>query len=698
MIRRRNAVELGRCFVRGGVVPAWLGAALLVGVSAGCDMEPDARPAAGGSVPVARQAGADDEADARGKAIGRDAWPASWSEPPPTASALGVEQFSESPMLAAQVRAGTLPPVSQRLPEDPVVVEPYASIGRHGGVVRTFDTDIHVFNPPEPLCRMGPQVRRALPNVARRIDFSDDGRTVTVHLRRGIRWSDGHPLTADDYQFWFEHVLMNDELTPVAGPPFENATFRKVDAHTFEYRFESPTPLLREYMAIGHEWGFALPRHFLVDYHADFADPEQLDALVREHGFAGWKPLFDVIISPWSELALDRPVLQPYVRTARTPTVTEYRRNPYYFKVDPAGQQLPYIDRLEVHHVANRDMMAFKASTGQMTFAGRGLRSSDIPLFRRWEQRNDYTTYIWQSVIGADVVLQPNHTHPDPRRRALFQDVRFRRALSLAINREEINQIVYFGHAVPRQNTVLPTSRYFEPAMEQSYAQFDPDEAERLFDAVGLVDRDDDGRREHPDGKPVHLTIEYLDMETPKRIVLELIVAQWRERGLHVNLKPVNASLQATRSSAGLMDMTVWHADRNSDILFPIQPFWYVPMYAGWEMCQWNEWVWWHGSGGERGEEPSPAARDLLHWWQELRTTMDEQRRTELGRRILRSQAEQLWSIGTLGMAPQPLVVSDALKNVPRQGYWGWDSRWSMAYHPETWYLQPDEPDAVARQ
>lgn len=288
------------------------------------------------------------------------------------------------------------------------------------------------------------------------------------------------------------------------------------------------------------------------------------------------------------------------------------------------------------------------------------------------------------------MVFQFSLTHPDDRIRAVFQDVRFRRAMSVAINRDEINDLIYFGHAVPRQLTVVPSSRYFEPSFARAWAQYDPALARRLLDEMGMVDVDGDGVREGPDGKPLNITLEYTLGETPKQKTVELVTAHWAEVGVSVGRKLISGGLQSTRSSAGLMHMSIWHADRNADILFPIEPFWYVPVHNGQEPLLWARWARWYLSAGKLGIEPPPEVKQLISWWEALRRTHDLDERVRLGKLILQSQADNVWSIGVLGLGPHPIVVHDRLKNVPRHGYWGWDSRWSWPYYPETWYLEPE--------
>ena len=209
-----------------------------------------------------------------------------------------------------------------------------------------------------------------------------------------------------------------------------------------------------------------------------------------------------------------------------------------------------------------------------------------------------------------------------------------------------------------------------------------------LLNQMGLLDIDGDGIREKPDGTPFDITLEYSIGETPKQITVDLVTAHWREVGLRVNSRQISGALKSIRSRAGVMDMSLWHADRNADILFPIEPFWYVPMHIGQEVTHWSEWSRFYRSDGLRGLEPPPEVKNLINWWEVLRKTEDVNKRVEYGKRILQSQSQNLWAIGIIGLGPHPVIVSNRLKNVPRNGYWGWDSRWSWPYYPETWYLK----------
>lgn len=617
-----------------------------------------------------------------GGAFGDTTYPASWSEPARTASELGIADFHQSPFLD---RAG-LPPVEERLPLDPVVVEPLESIGRYGGTATIVHADWWTFFNVEPPLTIGADLRTFLPNLVESFDLSADGRRLTLKIREGIRWSDGHPLTSDDFAFTFEDLWLNEDWAPVTDRVVVGGSFEKIDDYTFAYVFDRPNPLFVNYLA---QYGnfFVDPKHYFKQFHPKYVDEETLDARIRAMGFVTWNSFISANRLERIDESADLPTLRAYRIERRTPMHVRYVRNPYYFKVDPAGQQLPYIDVVESQVVENAEVIAAKAATGQLDFAGFALRTQDIPLLKMGERTQQTKVLIWQRLQSSDVALQFNFNHEDSRLRELFWDVRFRRALSLAIDRDEINTVIYFSRATPRQVTAHPTSSFYEPAWATVDAEYDPDRARSLLDELGLVDSSDDGLREFADGTPLVLTIEFYDFETPKGMTMELVTQYWREIGIDLRVKLVNGDLQHARAIAGQMQMTLWHADRVTDILLPLVPDWWVPRSVGWDRTMWNDWARWYMTDGEIGEEPPALVQELQRWTDEMRFTTDPARRVELGKNILRVGAENLWVIGTVGLAPQPIVVSSALKNVPREAIWGWDNRWTLAYHPVTWYF-----------
>ena len=353
--------------------------------------------------------------------IPQTAWPASWFKAPRKASSLGLKTFHQSPLLDSLVAVGALAPVEERLSNDPIVVEPIDTIGHYGGTAKLFHAGETLINLPEGPLRVGPQLRLTVPNFAEKAIYSDSARTLTITLRPGHKWSDGHAATADDFVFWFEHVQMNKQLTPVVEPRFKGARIEQHGPYSFSYHWPQPQPLFVKHMAHSG-WRLSLPAHFMRRYHPSFTDPEQIKNEAKELGLQDWRTYFEVVSNTRDLMVFNRPVKTAYIVVSKTSTRSVYKRNPYYPKVDPQGNQLPYMDYLELQRVDSPEIMTAKASTGQISFAGRQFKTADIPLFKRFEKDNAYSTYIWPRPYGSDIVLFANMTHPDIGLRTIFQD------------------------------------------------------------------------------------------------------------------------------------------------------------------------------------------------------------------------------------------------------------------------------------
>lgn len=618
-----------------------------------------------------------------------DPWPTSWTKPCQTASQLGIQTFTEAPSLKRRVAAGELPPLKERLPHDPIVVEPSDEPGRYGGTLSCFQSDVILINSPEGGCTIGPNASEILPNIFSRWEFSEGGRHLTLHIRKGIKWSDGHPFGADDFMFDFYDIVRDADITPTINPRDKDTVLIKIDDHTLRYEYAHPTPFeINKHAHSGHY--FYEPKHFLRAYHPRYQGLETIEQQSTNAHYMTWMAYFYALRARTRREGPFAPTLSAYYLKSRTPLHDTYARNPYYFKVDTNGQQLPYIDTLKAEYIANSEIRTAKASTGQVDFAGIGMNTQDFPLFKIGELNGAIKTLQWNRLHGSDVLIQPNLNCEQPEYRQLFNDVRFRRALSLSINRQELNDIIYFGRGTPRQATVIPSSRFFDKDAEQAYADFNLAKANSLLDDMGLKDTSNDGLREFPNGEPLVITLEFIDLETPKATTVELCVEYWRAAGLDIRLKELARALMESRARANKMQMTIWHADRTTDILFPIQPYWYVPIHKGWEECHWPLWAGHYLTSGKAGEPPPPDYQQLVDWWLELTTTIDSDKQTELGKSILKFNADNVLSIGTIGLAPKPLVIKEHLNNVVRKGLWGWDNRFLLSYYPCTWYFDEE--------
>ena len=618
-------------------------------------------------------------------------WPKEWYEAPKTASEVGLTRFAQSPYLDDR----GLPPVEERLPDDPVVIQPYRTIGKYGGTARITLWDTWQFFNWEHALTLSANMRDVLPNLAESWELSEDGRTTTIHLRPGIKWSDGHPLTADDFMFRLKHVWQDPDISPVVYRLVQGCEFVKIDDYTFQYVFPQPNPMFANFFA---QYGshFIDPMHFFRNYHAAFTDKEELDALVEEEGFVTWMAMYGALRDWGNEDAVKVPTLRAYKVIERTPTKMRLERNPYYHKIDPVGNQLPYIDRIDsIILLENSKMIAFQAATGQLDFAAFALKTEDIPLLKLGEVKGVNKVHVWTRLHISDVSIQPNYNYDDPKYRELLWgqgERRFIRALSHAIDRPQMNDVIYFGRGVPSQVTAHPTSRWYEKRFADAHARYDPDYSRQLLDELGLNDVNGDGLREYADGSPLTITFEYLDFETPKTVTMELVRDYWREVGIDLRLKSVERRLQSERAQANKMQMTLWHADKVTDILFPLVPDWFYPHRSGWDIAMWNHWARYYQTDGRLGEEPPPIIKNLQFWGDELREATTEEYRTKAAKTLLEAAADNLWTIGTVGQAPHPVVVSNRLKNVTATGIWGWDNRWTLAYHPSTWYFDEETP------
>ena len=609
-------------------------------------------------------------------------WPRAWFEPMKTASEVGITQFSQSPLLDSR----DLPPVRNRLPDDPAVVVPLAGIGQYGGTVRTTFNEWLTYPNEESLLTISADMRTILPNLAESWEVSADGRRITLTLRKGLKWSDGVQLTSDDFVFVFNDILLNEEYRPVANRIIEGGRAVRLNDLVFYYEFETPRPLIENYLA---QYGsfMVFPAHYFKYFHPRYVDRAELDRRISELGFMTWMGFYDALRNQVVEEIAEVPVLASHRITQRTPTLLRYERNPYYFKVDPAGQQLPYIDAIESQIIENKEVIAAMSATGQLDFSAYELKTQDIPLLKLGERTGEVRVLIWNRLHSADVVIQPNYNYDDEQLTALYWEHGFREALSIAINRDEMNQIIYFGQGTPRQVTAHPSSLLFEPEFATAYTQYEPVRANALLDELGLKDVDGDGLREYADGRQLTITLEYMDWETPKGITLELVSLYWREVGIDLRLKIIDQSLQSARAQGNEMQMNAWHADRVTDIMLPISPAWWAPITSSWDKTLWNHWARWHLTDGRLGTEPPAIMQELQSWAEEMFSTLDPDRRIELGKKLLASSAENIWTIGTIGLAPQPVIISRNLRGVTEKGIWGWDNRWTLSYHPATWYF-----------
>ena len=623
----------------------------------------------------------------------------SFATPTDYAEATGqqVEPVNEAPVLAAMVAAGELPPLAERLPVEPVVVEPSEEIGVYGGTLTTAASGPTWGGGDDWQVRaqftfaLMPDMTTVVPNIAKGWEWSDDLTSLTIYLREGMRWSDGHPFTTDDVMFWYEDIMWNEDLTPshptFLSPGGQFLEVERIDAYTFAFHFAVPYPPITNLLAIGQVEPYA-PKHYLQQFHVNYND--DVDELANASGYEHWYELFSFHNS-WNfgqqQQDPDRPCLYAWKMDRVDAAGNKYfSRNPYYWKIDTAGNQLPYMDNQIRTVVESVEVFGLQAMSGELTAAGQFLSLSDFPIYKDGEERGGYRVMLWDGSYGSNVKFQFNHTHQDPILREIFNDIRFRQAASLAIDRDEINETYFFGLATPRQATATPETRFFEPWMGEHYAEFDPDRANALLDEMGLEWDANRRYRLLPDGRTFSLTIPVVPGELREQ-VSTLVHDYWEDIGISIDIRTMDKTLSSERMVANELDLHPWDQSNASEFgmytetgrMAPAQ----VESPAG-------AWVDWRNSGGELGEEPPQEVKrgfQLLDEWQRTLPGSDEY--MELGREFLTLSVQNLWHIGTVGLSPQPVIIRSDVGNAPHDGIWGWEYRRFLPFGGDQWFYRP---------
>jgi peptide/nickel transport system substrate-binding protein len=605
--------------------------------------------------------------------------------------------LSETPFFAKKVAAAALPKIGDRVPAEPAIVD---ASGRPGGELRILmaspkDTRMMVVYGYARLVRLTPAFTFE-PDILKGIDVQDS-RVFTLHLRKGMRWSDGHPFTTEDFRYWFEDVAGNPQLSP-AGLPIdltpggEKPRFEMIDDTTVRYSWSRPNPLFVPDIAGPDPLFIYCPSHYLKKFHEKYADKVKLDALVAKAHVRNWAALHVKRNSMYKNDNPDLPSLEPWILKTRPPADRFiFERNPYYYRVDTNGHQLPYIDRV-IMSLADARIISAKTAAGESDLQARYLSFDDYTFLRRGEERNHYNVRLWRTGPGSQFAIYPNLDGDDATWRALMRDLRFRRALSLAVNRHEINQVIYFGLAIEGQNTVLPASPLYRSNYRQAWAQYDLSEANRLLDVIGLTQRGSDNVRLLPDGRPMEIIIEYSGELPQSPDILELIRDSWRHIGIRLFAKPAQLTLFRRRVFSGEALMSLDKGIENGLAHATSSPWEFAPTTE--QELEWPKWGEYYETKGRAGSPPDlPSAIQLRDLFKEWLASASEDAQSAIWHRILQIWAEEVFTIGTVGGVLQPVVVSDKLRNVPEEGIYNWDpGAFFGIYKPDHFWLDTAAP------
>lgn len=600
-------------------------------------------------------------------------------------------------MLAARVAQGTLPPVEARLPVDPMVL-PVAAIGKFGGSIRQYtgnqgghfylDGAQLIF--PQHTNNDGTVIE---PDLCSKVELSADATEITLTFREGLKWSDGTPLGPDDVLWWWNEEQLNTDLNP--NGPSKNwvvgdavATFTKVDDVTLKITMPQPfRPLLNmsahERMSLGGTFG--QPISYMSQYHIKF-NPDA-DKLAKEQGFDFWHQAYlahQYHLGPFA----GKPHVGPWVKTETGSTREVFERNPFFHQVDAEGNQLPYADQIVLDIISDKSLQATRTIAGEITQADIAL--SQIDVARQNQDKGDYKILNYKNSNPSQCCLAFNLNHKDPVLREIYNDRRFRMAMSYAINRNEMNEALYFGLGTPCQATINPKASYFNPEWSTKYADFDVDKANGLLDDMGLKWDADKKWRLRPDGSKLSSVYAYYPEFTVEH--LELVKGYWEKVGHELVIQEVSRTLRDERGKAAEHDITGWNIDLAEEIACYL-PF-ATKFQPNLEMYYAVNWWRWYETKGAAGEEPPQNWKDQFTRMEKWYAAASDEDYRRYAAEVWQFFSDEVPIIGTVGYVPLPSVTKNGLANVPEVAQKGYGTLHAQTFFVQAWSW--DNPEAHA--
>ncbi|MBZ9603504.1 ABC transporter substrate-binding protein [Phyllobacterium chamaecytisi] len=608
----------------------------------------------------------------------------------------------EPEYLADQLRARSLPPLPQRLPKRPRIVrlkEMGRTPGQYGGTVRTIigsAKDIRFMTIYGYARLIGYDERLVFqPDILE--GFQSENDTVfTFTLRDGHKWSDGSPFTVDDFRYWWEDVLLNKDLTPGGGSMVLRVDgnlprFEVLDEWTIRYSWDKPNPDFLPNLAGPQPLVLVGPAAYLKQFHKEYQDQFRLSALMKEQRVKKWADLHIKMSRTYRPENPKLPTLDPW-RNMTAPPAEQFifERNPFFHRVDENGRQLPYIDRF-VLNVSSSSIIPAKTGAGESDLQATGIDFADYTFLKDAEDRYPVKVDLWKMTRGSRVAILPNLNCGDDVWRGLFRDVRVRRALSLAIDRHEINMAVFYGLGVPSADTLLPESPLFKPEYANAWIDHDTQQANALLDEAGLQNRDEDGIRLLPDGRLAEITIETPGESSVDTDVLELVTDHWRKIGIALFIRTSQRDIFRSRAMGGRIMMSIWYGMDNGVATADMNPGQLAPTMD--DQLQWPLWGMHylsHGSQGKAADLPEAIElTELLGRWQRSAHMAE---RTEIWQQMLAIYTQQVFSIGLVNGTLQPIVRTSRLQNVPEKGLYGFDpTSYLGIYMPDTFWLSGEQ-------
>ena len=622
--------------------------------------------------------------------------------------------FSENPQIGALNarivgNPSTLPPVADRLPSEPLVVVPYARIGKYGGVIDGFSNATEAATSDllsirhVSLTRFDSDLVTIKPNVAKSFAWNDDFTELTFVLRKGHKWSDGMPFTSADVAFWLNHITKDEKVVAKAPDIWKvNDTLMDIeviDDQTFKFVFAAPNPGFLP--ALSQHFGQPFqPKHFLGQFHP--AINPNANALAKA---AGFDTGYDVIAfyyggSDWKDVP--SPYLKDASKIAKLPAAvvptleshiviedtTETRRvvtNPYYHVVDTAGQQLPYVNEIFEQYIGDAEVRLLKMLNGEVDYKSQSNILTQAPALLDGQEAGNYSILLRPRITIP--VFGFNHTAENEEKRAIFSDQKFNLAMSHAINRDELNSVANFNMGTPAQHIGFgPVPEFATQAQTQYATAFDPEKAASLLDELGLKDVDGDGFRELPSGKKLILNMQFATNNSTVTSA-ELVAQNWSDVGIQTTIKEVTTDEYRAAQSANELDVIVGKRNRPAvlmqgkvdELLAPFGSFFGTRSGMLWHRYK--------TSNGAEGIAPPQWVEDLeatVKAWQSTLPDSDEY--NKLGSKIIDIQLANLMFIGTV-QSQNIIYRSNALQNFEDFKTWSYEYYRAYPYHPDQWWL-----------
>jgi len=602
-----------------------------------------------------------------------------------------------------------IPSVKDRLPEEPLVYAPYDSIGKYGGTLDVLSnateagTSDFLSVRHVNLVRYSDDLQTIVPNIAKGWKWNSNFTKLTFYLRKGHKWSDGHPFTAEDVKFWYDHLALSPlimekpkDYVLVGGKPM---TVDVVDPQTVVFNLPAPKPGLLAHFAFSFAQGFQ-PKHFLAPYHPELS--KNADKNAKKAGFKNGLAVIKAYFgnSDWTDTP--SPLLNSPDKVAKLPAdviptleshiyvtdTTEGRHlvaNPYFHIVDTQGNQLPYISEQDEVYKNDNELRILTLVNAEADYKSQSLQLSSAPMLLEGQEKGDYSIYLKPEITLSNVSF--NVTHPDLGKRKVFADLRFRKAMSVAINRQEINEVALFGLGTPKQYTGFsPMPEFIDKKWESYMIQYDPGMANSLLDQIGMKDTDGDGVRELPNGKKLVINMQFSTQGIDPQIV-EMVGQNWAEVGIKTTVKEVTPDEYRSAQSANQLDVGMWRSSQPLSIVMGNNELWVPPFenYFGHRTGMlWAEYV---DSNGGKGVKPPGYVMQLIKDVNAFQSAaIGSSKFKELGRRMVKNMTENLLKIG-IAQKPAPIYRRNALKNFVEFKTHSYEYYRTYPYRGTQWYL-----------